>query len=398
MKNKKNSFLILLTLGLLTALAPFSIDMYLPAFPDIAKGLGVSIETIQLSLASYFVGLSVGQLLAGPLSDRFGRKPPLLGGLLLYTLVSVACSFAATAYWLISLRFFQALGGCVGVVVSRAIVSDLYPVKERAGIFSTLMLVMGVAPIVAPSLGSFLSASLGWQSVFIALSIVGILAIAGTLYLPETKGNDFSISIRPGLLLKSYLSILRNQKFLVYSFCGGLGNAAMFAYISGSPFVYMELFGLTEIQYGWAFGINALGLITGGQVNRKLLRYYSSARILTIVVYIQLITGLLLWFGAWMGYSALFILPLVFVFVSSLGYVLPNTTALAMAPFIRDSGTASAVLGFLQYVIAAGSAALVSGLHNGTAIPMTLTIALSAMASFIITLTGNVKFRREEEA
>src|SRR6186713_2921151 len=259
---KKKNFYLILVLGLLSAIGPFSIDMYLPAFPDIAKNLHTTVAQVTLSLSSFFIGISVGQLLYGPLLERFGRKKPLYIGLCIYLLASIGCAMAASVNALIVLRLLQALGGCVGMVAARAMVRDLFEVKENAKVFSMLMLVVAVSPIIAPTLGGYITAALGWHYVFIMLIIIDVLILTGIYFmLPETKKPDPGFSLKPGSIIKSYASVITHPQFYTYAFTAAVSAASIYAYIGGSPHVFMEIYKVNEKQYGWIFALIAMGLI-----------------------------------------------------------------------------------------------------------------------------------------
>ncbi len=376
MKSKNLKFIILI-LSALAAIAPFSIDMYLPAFPAMAQDLGTDISHVALSLTSFFIGISVGQLLYGPLLDRIGRKKPLLFGLVLYAVASIGCAFAVNAKWLIALRLLQALGGCGGMVAVRAIVRDIFPIQEIARVISTIMLVMGVAPIIAPTVGSAVVTMFSWRVIFYFLAAFGVVMIAAVAFaLPESKQPDPSISLRPAKIFGEYLIVLKQPQFLAYALCGGLGSAGMFAYISGSPFVYIKLFGISEAHYGWLFGLNAFGLILGSQLNRVVLRRFSSQQAITVIASLQASVGVLLVVSSTMGHLQLIAtLVLISAYLFLQGFLYPNTTALALVPFEKNAGAASAMMGFLQMVCSSLASALVSYLHNGTALPMTGVMA-----------------------
>lgn len=379
MKNK-NLKLIILILSGLAAIAPFSIDMYLPAFPAMAQDLGTDISHIALSLTSFFIGISVGQLFYGPLLDRLGRKKPLLFGLVLYTMASIGCAFAVSGRWLIALRLLQALGGCGGMVAVRAIVRDIFPIQEIARIISTIMLVMGIAPIIAPTVGSAVVTWLGWRAIFYVLAAFGtVLIVAVVFALPESKQPDPSISLRPAKIFGEYFSVLKQPQFLAYALCGGLGSAGMFAYISGSPFVYIKLFGISEAHYGWLFGLNAFGLIFGSQLNRFVLRRFTSQQAISVIASLQASVGVLLIVSLTFGrFQMIAMLILISLYLFLQGFLYPNTTALALIPFEKNAGAASAMMGFLQMVCSSLASALVSYLHNGSALPMTGVMAACA--------------------
>ncbi len=379
----KNHRSIILILGALTALGPFSIDMYLPAFPAIAEALHTDIAHVTLSLTSFFVGISVGQLICGPLLDRFGRKKPLVIGLVIYILAAIGCAVVPGVWWLVGMRLLLALGGCVGMVAGRAVVRDVFPVHETAGVFSTLMLVMGIAPIIAPTVGGYVTAYLGWRYVFVVLAVIALLMLVAVVrYLPESKTPDATVSLRIKAICREYLEVMKERSFVWYTIAGGAASAGMFAYISGSPFVYMKLFGLSESQYGWAFGANAFGLIAGSQVNRVLLKTYTPAKIaLALAIVLMAVAGLLVLAGFWQ--AQWLVMGLVWCFLLCLGFLSPNTTALALQPFTRYAGSASALLGAIQMVAGALASAAVSMLHNGTIVPMVAVMAGCAAVSLL---------------
>ncbi len=396
MENNKHTALIA-ALGALTALTPLSIDMYLPGFPAIAKDLHAEIAQVTLSLTSFFIGISVGQLFMGPLSDRYGRKKPLLTGLALYVLASAGCIVARSVQALIALRLLQALGGCAGMVITRAMVRDLFPVTEIAKVFSTLMLVMGVAPIVAPTLGGIITVTLGWRYLFAVLTVFSLaLLTVSARFLPESRGANVAMSLHPKHVVQGYLAVLREPRFYTYALAGGFASAGMFAYISGSPFVFMKLFGISAEQYGWIFGLNALGLIGASQVNRRWLRTQESTYIMGMAGTLQFVLSFLLVVGTWLHViNALGTFTLIFGYIMMQGFVFPNTSALALEPFTRNAGSASALLGSLQMVSGALASALVSSFHNGTALPMTGVLAACSTISFVALSTGRAVVKRK---
>ncbi|MDE3236108.1 MAG: multidrug effflux MFS transporter [Bacteroidota bacterium] len=392
MKNattQKNFYLILI-LGLLTAIGPFSIDMYLPAFPDIAKSLHASISQVMLSLSSFFIGISAGQLIYGPLLERYGRKKPLYGGLIIYLFASIGCAFAGSVHALILLRLLQAVGGCVGMVAARAMVRDLFEVKENAKIFSTLMLVVAVSPIVAPTVGGYITAILGWRYVFAMLIIITILILAGIYFLlPESKKPDPDFSLRAGPILKNFSSVIRHPQFSTHAFTGAVAYAGLYAYISGSPYVFMEIFKVSEKQYGWIFAFIAMGLIGTSQVNNIFLKKYTSEQIIQAALICQSITGIILTvlFISGIG-NLLLTIFLIFIFLCCQGFLFPNTSALSLAPFGHNAGSASALLGAIQLSIGACASAIVSVLQNKTAVPMSGVMASCATAALMLFIFG----------
>jgi len=371
---------LLLILGALSAFGPLAIDFYLPAFPAMASDFSTDVEHVQLSLAAYFIGLALGQLVYGPLADRYGRRWPLLVGVTLFTVASLGCALAPTLDWLIAARFVQALGGCAGIVVTRAVVRDSCEPVQAARVFSQLMLVMGLAPILAPFAGGLLMNALGWQSIFVSLTLFSAACgIAVALWLPETLPTDAPRLHLNGTLGR-YMGLLRDREFMTFALCGGVAMAGMFAYIAGSPFVFIELYGVPAEHYGWLFGCNAAGFIVVSQINARLLRLRGPGAWLRRFVWLYFFSAMALLLIALSQPAALWplLLPL-FLGIASLGSILPNATACAMARQGRQAGLASALMGSLQFSIAAGASALVAALHDGTAVPMALVITACAL-------------------
>lgn len=359
---------LLLILGSLSAFGPLAIDFYLPSFPALAQAFATDVEHVQLSLAAYFVGLAVGQLVYGPLADRFGRRKPLLFGVTLFSLASLACALAPSLEWLIAARFVQALGGCAGMVVSRAVVRDLCDPINSAKVFSQLMLVMGVAPILAPLAGGLLLSAFGWPSIFICLTLFSLICLlALAKWLPETLAKDVPPAPLRGAI-GEYKRLFANLPFLGYALTGGFAVAGMFAYIAGSPFVFIELYGVPAEHYGLLFGSNALGFILVAQLNAWLVARHGPAYWLGKTVWFYLACGLALLLVALAKPKALWplLIPL-FGCIACLGILLPNASACAMAGQGRHAGSASALLGSLQFVIAASAATMVGVLHDGSA-------------------------------
>src|SRR5580704_4564076 len=382
----KKRFYLIFILGLLSAIGPFSIDMYLPAFPAIALDLHTTVAQVALSLSSFFIGISFGQLLYGPLLDRFGRKKPLYAGLFLYLLASVGCALARTADALIALRLLQALGGCVGMVASRAMVRDMFHVKENAKVFSLLMLVVAISPIIAPTLGGYVTAAFKWQFIFVILILINIIILAAIYFiLPESRAPDPNFSLKPKPIIENFLRVLKEPQFYTYALTGSVASAGLYAYIAGSPYVFMELFKVSERQYGWIFAMIAMGLIGASQLNSLLLRRYKSEQIVRVALFCQTLTGAMLFIGAATGRTELFsTIFLIFIFLSCQGFTFPNTSALSLAPFTSIAGSASALLGAIQMCLGSLATVIVSILSNHTALPMTGVMACCALSSFII--------------
>ncbi len=279
-RNKKQEYIILLVLGTLIALGPFSIDAYLPGFSSIAKEFNTSISEIGLTLTSYFIGISIGQLAYGPIMDKFGRKKPLLIGLGIYLISALSCMYSPSLEWLIISRFFLAIGAAAGMVAAKAIVRDIFPVNEVAGAISVLMLIMGGAPIIAPTVGSFIIDAFGWEMIFLFLAIFcTLMIISVSKFLPESIVPDRKVDLKPKQVAIKYFGILTNPKFWHFAFSGSFAIGAMFAYISGAPKLFMENFDLTQKEFGLLFGLNAGGLILGSQINRLFLRRFTALQI-----------------------------------------------------------------------------------------------------------------------
>lgn len=396
-KATQSHFQVILILGLLSAIGPLSIDMYLPAFPGIAKDLHTPVSSVMLSLSSFFIGISFGQLIYGPMLERYGRKKPLYIGLSIYAISSLACALTSTVDGLVAFRFFQALGGCVGMVASRAMVRDLFSVKDNAKIFSTLMLVVAVSPIIAPTLGGYISAYVGWRYIFIVLMAVIFLIIAGIYFLlPESKKPDPTYSLKPASILKSFGSVIRNPQFAMYTFTAAVAYAGLYAYISGSPFVFMVMFKVTEQHYGWIFAIVAAGLIGATQYNTFLLRRFSSEQIVRTALFTQTIIGIVLVSTSFFQINELYsTVGLIFLFLCCQGFIFPNASALSMAPFAHNAGSASALMGFIQMSIGALMSAVVSVLQNGTSLPMTGVMALcSFTASLMLAFSSKILLKK----
>ncbi len=367
---------ILLILGGLSAFGPLAIDLYLPAFPAMAQSFGTDIEHIQLSMSVYFLGLASGQIFYGPLADRFGRRKPLLFGIGLFALASLACALAPTLEWLLAARFAQALGGCAGMVVTRAVVRDLCKPIDAAKAFSQLMLVMGVAPILAPLGGGLLLSLGGWPLIFLFLAMFSSLfAFAVFFGLRETLSQ-----LQPPARLSSafgrYGRLLREPVFMFHALTGGVAMSGMFAYIAGSPFVIIELYGVPAEHFGWFFGAIAAGFILFAQFNSRMLRRRPPVKLLqrTSLIYF-LCTLWLLGTALWQPESLWPLLLPLFGSVAVVALVLPNSSACAMAGHGHQAGVASALMGTMQFIIAGITSALVGALHDGTAVPMAAVMA-----------------------
>ena len=371
-------------LGALTAMGPLAIDMYLPALPTIARDLQTGASAVQVSLAVYFVGVALGQAFYGPLSDRLGRKPALYFGLVIFILASAGCALAPDINVLIVCRFLQALGGCAPLVVPRAVVRDYFDQRGSVRMLSVLMLVMGLAPILAPLIGGQLLLHWGWRSVFWLLTVyAAIWLVIVVVLLPESLPPAKRLRQPISAVFAAYRWLLRDRIYVAHVLTGGFIFSGLLAYIAGSPFVFIELFGVSPQRYGLFFGANAIGIITASQVNRWLANRMDARRILTFVLPIPMAAGVLLLVDASTGLGGFagILLPLFF-FVACHGFVLPNTTALAMAPHATIAGSASALLGTLQFVLGATAGALVGIMANGTAIPLAAVICTCGVLAY----------------
>ncbi|MFC5746527.1 multidrug effflux MFS transporter [Actinomadura rugatobispora] len=383
-------------LGALTAVAPLSIDMYLPALPQLTEDLSTDAVRTQLTLTACVVGLAVGQAIAGPLSDAFGRRRPLLIGVAAYAVASLLCALAPTVETLIALRLVQGATGAAGIVIARAIVRDRYDGAAAARFFSTLMLVNGLAPILAPVLGGQLLRVTPWPGVFAVLSGIGVaLFLAALAGLPETlpAGSRAGGGVRA--TLATFRGLLADRVFAGYALALGLSFASMFVYISGSPFVLQDLYGLSPQAFSLAFGINAVGIVAAGQVGGRLAGRVPLRRLLGCGVAVAAAAAAALLAAVLAGAGLAIVLPALFLVVAAQGMVLPNATALGLTgrpP--RVAGSASALLGVAQFAIG-GAAAPLAGLGGtGTAVPMAAAIAAlvagAALAAGIVARPATV--------
>jgi DHA1 family bicyclomycin/chloramphenicol resistance-like MFS transporter len=376
---------LILILGALTAIGPISTDIYLPAFPALAAEFGTGDAAVQRTLAASFLGMALGQGFYGPLSDRFGRRMPLAVGMGLFGLASAGCALAGGILGLTGLRLLQALGGCAGVVIARAVVRDLSEGAAMLRLMAQLMLVFALAPILGPVLGGWLLTEFGWRSIFWTLAGYGLaMALAILLLLPESLPPERRSEGGAAEALGTYLRLLRDRRFMGHVLGGALPVAGMFAYIAGSPFVFMGLHGVAPEHYGFYFGANALGIMTVAQVTGRLSHRIPPARMLPVAQAIAVSAGLVLLLAAvtgWGGFPA--IVAALFVYVSSLGGIMPVAAALAMSSQGRVAGSASAVLGMTQFGWGALSGLLVSALHDGSARPMALLVAGFSLAGLL---------------
>jgi DHA1 family bicyclomycin/chloramphenicol resistance-like MFS transporter len=382
-------------LGLVTAIGPFAIDMYLPALPSIRASLHASTAATQASLMVFFLTMGVCQLFYGPASDMFGRKPPLYFGLCLFALGSIGCALAGDIQTLIAFRVLQGIGACAGMVISRAIVRDLHTGPDAAQLMSLLMLVFSVSPILAPVAGSFVIAWASWRWIFwtvLVAAFLGMIMIG--LFLKETRHAHLRANSTIRSALSAYRELLGDPYFLGLTFIGAFGTSSFFAYLASSSFVLIEHYGLSPTQYSFFFSINAAAFIGAAQFNGALARRFGLRRLARTAVtgYIIAMMSLLALFLG--GVDSLVVLALLlFVGYACLGLTIPNVTVLALEEHGTIAGTASALMGTLQFVTGAVVMAVVGVFLNGTALPMVAGIGICALIAFVI---AQLTLRREK--
>jgi MFS transporter, DHA1 family, multidrug resistance protein len=375
-------------LGLLAAVGPFAIDMYLPALPTIAADLGASAAATQMTLMTFFVAFGVCQVVYGPVSDMVGRKPPLYFGLAFFTVGSIGCGVAPGIGGLIFFRFVQGIGASAVMVIPRAIIRDLHTGVEATRLMSTIMLVLSVSPILAPLTGSALIVPFGWRAVFVAVTIVAVLAIAlvATL-LPETRPPEERIRVSIGNVLAGFGQLFRDGHFLGLTFIGGLGMASFFVFLASSSFVYIDHFGLTPTQFSLAFSANAVGFIGASQFAATLGARFGMARVVTAAVSLHTVFVLILFALTVAGVDSLAVLiALLLLAFACLGLVIPATMVLALEDHGPIAGMASALGGTLQMVAGGLMIVIVSQFFDGTAVPMVTAIALCAVGALALSI------------
>jgi MFS transporter, DHA1 family, multidrug resistance protein len=396
---RDSKFVLILILGCMTALSPFSIDMYLPSFQNIAADFQTTVAKVSLSLSSYFVGLSFGQLFYGPLLDRFGRKPPIYIGLAIYILASLLCLLARSTEVLVILRFVQAIGGCVVGVGSMAMVRDLFTVKESAKVYSLLILILGASPLLAPTIGGLLAASFGWKSVFIALAGMGTtLLLVIHFFLKESHQADLSVSLKVVPIFKNFIHILKNPVFLTFVSSGAIAFSGLFVYIAGSPVIFLETYKVSAKVYGAIFAIVAGGMILASQANVLLLKRFSNTQILKAAMGAQVIVGFMLCVGTLFTFIELTgTVFLLFLFLCAFGLTNPNSGALALGPFAKNAGSASALMGFMQMGFGALMSASVGALGITTMLPVVAIMAAGSFVALMVLIIGSRKISLQSE-
>ena len=393
-------FSIILILGALSTVSPFSIDMYLPAFPQIAHDLGTTPAEISLSVSGYFVGLACGQLFYGPVLDRFGRKPPLYAGLSLFVLASIGCATARSPDTFIAFRLLQAIGGCGAGVGALAMVRDFFPVDESAKIISLLILVISVSPLFAPSLGSLITASAGWPWIFAILGGYALILIAVlALLLPEGHKPDRGISLKPAAIFNEFRAIIALPQFSTYAIAGAFSFAGLFVYVTGAPIIFIGAFHLDRNVFGLVFAGLACAFIGGSQLNIWLSKWFQSQKIFQMALICQTVIIAVILAGTWLGWYGLASnIVLLVLYLPFCGAAYPNAAAIALAPFTRNVGSASALLGFLQMTIGAFASTGVGLVRATSSLPIFAVMAASAVVGLAILLGSRKSLGRHPAA
>ena len=392
--NKNERMLFILTLGALTMLGPMAIDLYLPALPAIAEDMGEPLSRIQFTLSAYTIGFALGQLLYGPLSDRFGRQKVMLPGLIGYIVTNILAAMCTDATQLIIVRILQAMAGAAVMVTIPAMVRDLFPRQESAKALSSILLVMTIAPLLAPLLGGQILRFFGWESLFLFLAALAFLAMGLALWrVPETLSEERRLVVPARDLAATYLSVLKNRNAMGCILCHGFFFGGMFAFIAGSPFVYIELYGIDPESYGLVFGLNMVAMGIMNMINLRLIGRMPLFNILRTGSISASVAAFALLLSAKTGNAGLagIVLPVV-AYVGCIGLTGPNSNALALAHFPRSAGTANAMAGALRFGIGAATIAIVGLLHDGTAMPMAMVMAgcgtLSVMSLLLVSNGG----------
>jgi DHA1 family bicyclomycin/chloramphenicol resistance-like MFS transporter len=384
-------------LGVITAIAPLSIDLYLPALPLIEQAFAVSPMLVQQSLSLFFVGLAVGQVVVGPIADRYGRRLPLTAGALLYLAASWLCASAPSIEWLLGGRLIQGLGAAAGPVIARAIVRDIYSGRRAASVMSFVILVMTMAPLIAPVFGGWLSAALGWRSTFWALTLFGALCLLMMhLSLVETHPPSRRATGSLASLFKSYLPIAADPLALAYLGAGGMAFGALFAYVAGSPFVYTEVFGVPQAHFAYYFAFNVIGLIIGNFINGRLVMRFGHRPMLTAGVIVMACATTLMLTLVSVGIREQWIItPVLFIALATVGIIAANTVAGLLDRHPHHAGAASALFGLAQFGLGALSALVIGLITVGPLVGMSLVMCVAALLAFASTLAVHWQHQRQ---
>jgi DHA1 family bicyclomycin/chloramphenicol resistance-like MFS transporter len=374
-------WIVVIILSLLTALEPLSIDLYLPGFIKISEALSVPVSSVQVSLTTFLGGFAIGQLIWGPLADKYGRKKPIIASLIIYILASFACIHVETIEQMWVLRFIQAIGGSGGIVIARAIVTDYFDKSQTLKIFALLSLIMGIAPIVAPICGNVILNLLGWKGLFETLAILGIILILLTIFvLPETHKTKTRFTIT------SYWQVLKVKQFLLYTVVAGLVNGGLMIYVANGPFLIMEKGGFSGNAFSVIFSFNAFGLMIASVITGISQKYITASKLVKIVVAGWTISSIALLAAMYMNANIILILIVLFSYIFMLGLLLPSTTERALIPFSNNSGTASSLFGAIQLGIAFICSVVSNYMDNGTIVNVGIGLGLCSLFGFIAIL------------
>ncbi len=383
-------WVIIFILGALDTITPLTIDMYLPAFSGIAEQFGSTTARVSLSLTSYFLGFGVAQIFYGPLLDRFGRHRPITWGLMLYILASIGCMFSTTVETLIAFRFLQAFGGSAAAVGVRAMVRDYFNVAESPKIFSIMMLILAVSPLLAPALGSLITMHFAWPWIFAVLAVIAaLILIAMHVMLPEKYHADPSVSLAPRPMIQTFLSILRNRNFATYTIATAFTFGALSVYLAGSTVILLGEFNLSGSQYAILFALQSIGLVAGNQLNLFLFKRFKPEKTFRVALILQLMSALTFFAMAYIGWHTV-TSTIVFFFIqlACLGLTFPNGSALGMAPFSKDLGSASALMGFMHICIGGAVSAIVGIANMDSTLPIAGMLLLCSALALLSLLIG----------
>ncbi|MHA8072113.1 multidrug effflux MFS transporter [Aquirufa ecclesiirivi] len=394
MSKQSNRTKIILILGILSAIGPLSIDMYLPAFKNMAEALHCSQEQMGYTLSSFFFGICLGQLVNGPLLDHFGRKNVLYVGLSVYVISSFGSAFSTTVEQLIVWRFFQAIGGSIGMVAPNAVIRETFKESERPKILSLMMLILGVSPILAPSLGSLLLTITNWNVIFVLLGIITLVIIfLIRSWLPEKINKHPKGKFKMGSILTSYLALIPEKQFLTFAISGAIGSGCIFTFVSGAPLTFLNFYHADEKQFGWIFAMVASGIIGASQFNHWVLKRFSSQQVLSFVLPVQLVLGIVLALLSKFGLINIQInILLLFLILACQGLVFPNIISLALQPFHEGAGAASAMMGAMQMAWGSICATILGLLFDGTPFTMAIIMVFCALTANVILFVVGKKY------
>ena len=365
----------ILLLGTLTAFGALTIDLYLPTLPSIARDFGVAPATVQLTFSAFFIGMAIGQLFYGPLSDRIGRRPAVLIGCVVYVIASLGCALATSIEWLVAGRFAQALGCCAGMVVARAVVRDRYDHRDSARIFSLLVLVLAVAPLIAPTLGGYLAEAFTWRAVFLVLAVFGACVGAAVLFrLDESRSAATEGKARGESVIGAYRDLLSNKRLVGYTLVSACNGATLFSYIATAPDLVIDIWGFSQREFGLIFAVIAVGVVGSSQVNRRLLLRHAPDQILGVACVFAVGFGAALLAAAVMDASKWVIMAGLFAVLTSNGFIAANALAGALNVDPLRAGTTSGLFGAANFALGAAASATAAALHDSSPLPLTIVM------------------------